>query len=185
MRFIEQLSKRIKQILKNNGFNFSLVKRDNLLKLVTLTILLLVFENSFLEWFKIFGVRPNLALCLIVFLSFTQESAVVLLVVLLAGIIKDSFSGFIFGLNLITFFSTMFLCFEIKRRLFVQKIIIFILVALLGIWISFFIFCFYSFIYELNYNFFRVFFMTFMESLYSCAVFYLILKYLYHHKLDF
>ncbi len=178
MRVIEQSINDFKRIIRKSGFDFSLIDKNKLLTVSIVAVSLLLFESSFLEWFKIFGVRPNLAVCFIVLLSFTQKPAVSLSMVLLAGIIKDSFSGFVFGMNTVSFFITMILCLEVKKKLFAQKIGIFIFMAFLGIWISFLFFCFYSLIYELDCNFTRFFWVVFVESLYSSLIFFPILKYL-------
>jgi rod shape-determining protein MreD len=84
--------------------------------IASLLILIAVFAQvNFLSHFTIFGIKPNLLLALIVFVSLFLNKSFSLLAALLCGFAMDVFSYGLFGLNLASFvFINLFLQYNKK-----------------------------------------------------------------------
>jgi len=98
-------------------------------------IIFAIFEVTILDYFKIFNVKPNILLILVVGLSLSLELRWAINFAVLCGILKDIFSINTFGINTLLFPLWSFLTIELSKKIsidnnFIRAIIIFIIVIL-------------------------------------------------------
>lgn len=91
-----------------------------------------VFEAAILDYFKIFGAKPNLMLITVVIASLFFELKWAIAFSIFAGALKDIFSITAFGINTLLFPLWSFLIMELSKRIcldnnFVRVALIFIL----------------------------------------------------------
>jgi rod shape-determining protein MreD len=84
--------------------------------IIILTIGSVLAQVSFLNYFAIFGIKPDLALALVVFFSFFSETLTAFLIALFVGMACDIFSGGSFGLNIFVFLC-IFLVIQINKKI--------------------------------------------------------------------
>lgn len=144
--------------------------------ITSLLILIAIFvQVNFLSHFTIFGIKPNLLLALIVFVSLFLDSSFSLFAALFCGFAMDVFSYGLFGLNLVSFvFINLFLKYN-KRIINAQDVRIVFLIATTS-FIA--VYCLQYFLLRFNLEL-PGFFMTLKNvimpsSIYSLIIFYLI-----------
>lgn len=98
-------------------------------------IIFAIFEVTILDYFKIFNVKPNILLILVVGLSLSFELRWAIFFSALCGILKDIFSINTFGINTLLFPLWGFLTIELSKKIsidnnFIRIIIIFIIAVL-------------------------------------------------------
>lgn len=76
-----------------------------------------LFETTFLNSFRIFGVKPDLLLICVVTASLNFGIKTALVLSAFAGILKDSLTAAAFGLNLLLFVLWSFLLRELAKRI--------------------------------------------------------------------
>jgi rod shape-determining protein MreD len=72
-------------------------------RLIIITLILGVFQVTFLNYFRIFGVKPDLLLVAVVIAGLFLETRAAIIFGMFAGIFKDVFRVNAFGLNVILF----------------------------------------------------------------------------------
>lgn len=83
--------------------------------IIILTIGSILAQISFLSYFAIFGIKPDLVLALVVFFSLFSDSRTAFLISLFSGVVCDVFSGGPFGLNIFVFFC-IFLVIQVNKK---------------------------------------------------------------------
>jgi rod shape-determining protein MreD len=73
-------------------------------------------QVSFLNYFAIFGIKPDLVLALVVFFSLFSDMPTAFLIALFSGMACDIFSGGRFGLNIFVFLC-IFLVIQINKKI--------------------------------------------------------------------
>ncbi len=102
------------------------------------TLILGIFQLTFLEYFKIFGIKPDLLLVTVVIAGLFFEMRSAIIFGIFAGIFKDIFSLNPFGLNLLLFSLWGFLVAKISRKISIEDniaaaIVVFIIALLQNI----------------------------------------------------
>jgi rod shape-determining protein MreD len=85
-------------------------------RLIIITLILGVFQVTFLNYFRIFGVKPDLLLVAVVIAGLFLETRAAIIFGMFAGIFKDVFGVNAFGLNVILFSLWGFLSANISRK---------------------------------------------------------------------
>ena len=62
-----------------------------------------LIQSTFLDYLRIEGIKPDILLCLVIFIGLYAEKSFSLKAGLFAGVLKDVLSGGIFGLNILIF----------------------------------------------------------------------------------
>jgi len=83
---------------------------------VFLILFLALLQVTFLQYFRIFGIKPDLFLICVVISSLYFEVVYALAMSLLCGILKDTFSIGIFGINTFFFPILSFLVMKLSRK---------------------------------------------------------------------
>ncbi|MBU3958661.1 MAG: rod shape-determining protein MreD [Candidatus Omnitrophica bacterium] len=97
-------------------------------------VVLGLLEVAVLDYFKIFGVKPDLFLIVVVILSLFFELKGVIFFVIFAGVLKDAFSINTFGINTLLLPLWSFLIMKLSKRIsidnnFILMAVIFIITA--------------------------------------------------------
>ena len=82
---------------------------------------ILLFQLTILDYFKIFGVKPDLLLASIVIASLFFESKWVIVLAVFAGILKDIFGINTLGINVLLFPLWGFIVIELSKRLSIEN----------------------------------------------------------------
>jgi len=88
--------------------------------LLVTTLILGILQMTFLEYFRIFGVKPDLLLVSVVIAGIFFKMRPVLIFAILTGIFKDIFSLSPFGLNVLLFSLWGFLVVKISREISIE-----------------------------------------------------------------
>lgn len=84
--------------------------------IIILTIVSILAQVSFLNYFVIFGIKPDLVLALVVFFSLFSNGRTAFFVSLSSGVACDAFSGGPFGLNIFVYFC-IFLVIQVNKKI--------------------------------------------------------------------
>jgi len=98
----------------------------------------LILELSVLDYFKIFGVKPNLFLIVVVMASLFFEFYWALLFSFICGVLKDTFSINVFGANTLIFLSLSLLVWWLSKKIsiennFIRALAVYVIAILSGI----------------------------------------------------
>ncbi len=86
-------------------------------RFLIITLILGVFQFTFLNYFRIFGIKPDLLLAAVVCAGLFLETRQAILFGMFAGIFKDIFGVGVFGLDVILFSLWGFLSVNISRKI--------------------------------------------------------------------
>jgi len=89
-------------------------------KLLIVTLILGVFQLSLLEYFRIFGIKPDLLLVTVVMASLFLEMRWAIVFGVAVGTFKDIFGLSPFGLNILLFGLWSFLSAKISRKISIE-----------------------------------------------------------------
>ena len=89
-------------------------------KLLIVTLILGVFQLTLLEYFRIFGIKPDLLLVTVVMASLFLEMRWAIVFGVGVGIFKDIFGLSPFGLNILLFGLWSFLSAKISRKISIE-----------------------------------------------------------------
>lgn len=145
-------------------------------RVIILTLLLGFLQITILDYFKVFGVKPDLILIAVFIAAFSLDLKSALGVGLLAGVFKDAFTSNLLSFNAVLFPLWVFLIVKLIKRVSIEdnisRVFILFLVALLNNVISGFVL-----IYSIGSLSFGIFLrITFLASAYTALIFALILK---------
>ena len=151
-------------------------------RVTILTVILGFVQITILDYFKIFGVKPDLILIAVFIAALSLGLKPALGLGLLAGIFKDAFTSNLLGFSAILFPIWVFLIAGLIRRVSVEDNIsrtsILFVVALLNNIISGLVL-----IYSIGFLSFGIFLrITFLSSIYTALLFPLILRIMLRHK---
>jgi len=93
------------------------------MKLSTLAVILAalgLFQLTFLHYFRVFGVQPDLFLVGVVLASLFLEGRLAIIFSITLGIFKDAFSPAAFGLDILLFGLWSFLIVKITRKVSIE-----------------------------------------------------------------
>ncbi|MDO8662075.1 MAG: rod shape-determining protein MreD [Candidatus Omnitrophota bacterium] len=100
-----------------------------------MTLILGIFQLTFLEYFRIFGIKPDLLLVTVVIAGLFLEMRLAIIFGIFTGIFKDIFSLSPFGLNVLLFSLWGFLVAKISRKISIEdniaSVILVFVIALL------------------------------------------------------
>ena len=91
-----------------------------------------ILQTTVMNHFRIFGMSPNLILCLVVVFSFLYEGYHGIFFGLLFGFVSDVFSAEIIGIAAMCNFAVALICSELKRYLYKDSRISVTIVSLIG-----------------------------------------------------
>lgn len=87
---------------------------------LVITLALGIFQSTFLEYFRIFGVKPDLLLACVVIAAIFMEPLPAIVFAALIGAAKDAFGLGTFGLNILLFSLWSFLVIKISRKVSIE-----------------------------------------------------------------
>ncbi len=92
-------------------------------KIFFLLIILAVslFQVTLLDYFKVFGVKPDLLLCCMLIASLYFEFKWAILFSILSGILKDALAGYAFGINTALFLLWSYAIIRLARSISVDN----------------------------------------------------------------
>lgn len=137
-----------------------------------------ILQATLLDSFKIFGVKPDLLLIVIVITDTIFDLKWALCLGIFAGILKDSLGANVFGINTLLFPLWVFLIAKLSKKIlldsnFIRVMLIFIIGILHGIVTRLIFLALGNTIVSLG-VFLRI---TFLESLYTAAILPLVFKF--------
>lgn len=105
-----------------------------------ITVIMGLLQVSVLDYFKLFGVKPDLLLICMVLASLYFELKWALCLSIFAGILKDIFSANIFGINILLFPLWSFIIIKLSKNIpvdnnVIRTLLIFLVVILNNIFI--------------------------------------------------
>ncbi len=134
-----------------------------------------LIQSTFLDYLRIEGIKPDILLCLVIFIGLYAEKSFSLKAGLFAGVLKDVLSGGVLGLNilifgLVAFFLGSYSSKVYRKNTILQVVICFVITFL----ISNFSYFVYSFSYSLAEYIKSLKIIILPITLYTCLAFYLI-----------
>lgn len=138
---------------------------------------LVLFQVTLLDYFRVFGVKPNLFLISIVIIALIFDLKWALILGISVGILKDSLGASSFGIDTLLFPLWIFLIVKLSREISldnnpIRMLLIFVIVIFHSVLVKLI-----SFAFDKSYItpgiFLRI---TFLESLYTTAVLPLVFK---------
>lgn len=77
-------------------------RKDRII-LIILVFLVSIIQSTFLHNLRIFNIKPDILLCLVIFAAFYGGASFGFKTGIFAGVMKDILSGGVFGLNILSF----------------------------------------------------------------------------------